>query len=276
MDKCFCHIVTPDGTVYIVKDKEARELIDLLSARLEIVERATENIDEIKNAAINAEAIANNAAADVDDLKNEVYDNTVRQIENDNDSYAAVYTRLKNNGSHRLTPMSAAASGAAPLAGYLVLRAADGQLIGPNQETYAPTNDQYITKRYFDNHKGNGGAGAKLYKHTITMDDYLGGYWCYKVIFSFYSYTATPFTDLDMLPIPNGSMIAAGGIYDANDDGMDVSTIYAIEYKVNTIGFLNTSHGSYADGSAGWEFDIEITAGEGEDYHFTDTVTEVI
>ena len=70
-------------------------------------------------------------------------------------------------------------------------RAANGQLAAPNQTTYVPSDDQYISKRYADAHYA---SGVTHYIHQIIVDVTTTSNYQYKIMVSIINSSNTAIT----------------------------------------------------------------------------------
>ena len=170
--------------------------------------------------------------------------------------------------------------------GMLPQRTPNGQIVAPNQTKNIPELDHYISRRYFEANAPSGGDGSKLYRHRISIMNYQGGTWCYDISFIVYSHSATPYENCAALPFNGYQSIPAEGYFDPYDTGEEM---YPVTAYIHPSTGYNTPALRYFSANLGnWVFDGEkeyyirqtcydwvIDEGEGEEYQFNDTVTEV-
>ena len=162
--------------------------------------------------------------------------------------------------------------------GYIPARTDDGQIKAPNQATYPPELDQYISRRYFEENAPSGG-GSKLYRHDFIV--YYVKYTDYSDLnlrFSLYTSESEPYTNfndvLSLVPF----LFAASGTYDPTGEAWYKAIVTHFTHDQGKLRVF--SHGWDGEGLAQFEVSFYIpndsfVDGDNYMYDFADTVTEV-
>ena len=129
-----------------------------------------------------------------------------------------------------------------------------------------------------------GGGGAKIYRHTITVN-YCGDGTYYQFFFTIYSTESYPFYDFDDINLDVNETIPISGWRDPTDSSIHFQTLYSLQKRNPEqtsnrylIGYFDCGYDSTSlnyfnfDPPYGPFFEDEATWSS---YYFTDTVSEV-
>ena len=191
--------------------------------------------------------------ADSDATSKKYSDDTFLAKQTGVTSYPQLYGKY-GDGSQAMIPTTTNA-----VAGTVVQRQSNGQITLPNQNDYAPSDDQAISKRYADAHYA---SGVTHYIHQIIVDVTTTNNYQFKMMVSIINSSNTAITNFTGIP---GSSVLSLSItpMEAEDDEQNRIYWSASPYYGSGFPYSNEGLGVSITPSIGAPFIIDGLSGQG-------------